>query len=190
MHVKEKINLTDLISVINAEISAALEQGDGKVEDSGNESLELGRFICVRVAGKEMAIEISSVTEVGEIASVRSLPLLPEWVSGIVNIRGKIVSVIDLGRFLEYPLPLPSGRQPFIMLRHDSCEMMVTVEKIIQTRILFQRGDMRETKAADFSCDDFISGSAWYEQDGEWHSIPLFDLKQFFSSQKFTGSAD
>ncbi len=181
----QKMTLQELTSTINAEISAGLKQDGEQPENPADDNLkQLGRFICVQVAGTEMAIKLSSVIEAGELSSIRQLPLLPAWLPGIANIRGHIVSVVDLGNFLELAPPLSAGRQSFLMVSKDSQQLAVTVKRILHTRILYQRKPEQISPAEDVPFTPFLSGQAWYEQDGKWQSLALFDLEGFLSSKK------
>ena len=182
---KLTMNLHQLMSLINAEITTGLQQEGEQPEHSSKETqLQLGRFICVQIAETEMAINLSSIMEAGELSSIRSLPLLPSWLPGITNIRGNIVSVVDLGDFLGCSQPLSSKTQPFLMVSNESLELAITVERILRTRILYQREHNNPENVGDTPFDPFLSGHAWYKQDENWHSIAWFDLSRFLNSSK------
>jgi purine-binding chemotaxis protein CheW len=56
-----------------------------------------------RLAGESYAIESAWVAEVFPLAGLTRLPGTPPFVLGIVNMRGEIISVIDLGKFFDLP---------------------------------------------------------------------------------------
>ena len=95
-------DLTALLREIDREISATLlEYGDGLSVTADDRHQEIGRHICFELGGKRLALPLSLVDEVGELENVRPLPFLPEWVHGVTNIRGEIVSVTDLALFFR-----------------------------------------------------------------------------------------
>lgn len=63
---------------------------------TGDGSLEVLEF---RLAQEEYAIETRYVHEVHPLRHLTSLPSTPEFISGIVNVRGRIVPVVDLKKF-------------------------------------------------------------------------------------------
>lgn len=71
--------------------------------------------------GKEMfAVSIQSVKEIIEYGGVTTVPMMPEFVRGVINLRGSVVPVIDLAcRF---------GREPAEISRR-SCIVVVEVRR-------------------------------------------------------------
>lgn len=76
----------------------ALEPGTAKHLESSFEVIEFG------LAHERYAIESSHVREVYPLENLTPLPCTPPYVLGIVNLRGEIVSVIDLRKFFDLPL--------------------------------------------------------------------------------------
>ena len=75
-----------------------------------NENVELeedtqkGRFLTFFLDKESYGIEIQFVTEIIGIQSITEIPELPEYVRGIINLRGKIIPVMDVRlRFKKEP---------------------------------------------------------------------------------------
>ena len=64
------------------------------------ESIEVLEFL---LAHEHYAVESSHVREVYPLENLTPLPCTPAFVLGIVNLRGEIVSVIDLRKFFDLP---------------------------------------------------------------------------------------
>ncbi|HMF12859.1 MAG TPA: chemotaxis protein CheW, partial [Gemmataceae bacterium] len=58
------------------------------------------RYLIFTLAGIDYAIPAAQVLEVGRPPRVTPLPNVPEWLTGLTNVRGDIVSVVDLRGFL------------------------------------------------------------------------------------------
>lgn len=65
-----------------------------------NERIEVVEFM---LAYERYAVESRYVREVCPLENLTSLPCTPAFVLGIVNIRGEILSVIDLKKFFDLP---------------------------------------------------------------------------------------
>src|SRR5512142_1786952 len=55
-----------------------------------------GQFLTFTLDRERYAVEISKVHEVLEFTSVNRVPRTPEYLRGVINLRGNIVPVIDL----------------------------------------------------------------------------------------------
>ena len=63
----------------------------------------LGRWVGFRLAGQSYALDIRKVQEVLVAAEVEPVPGAPHAVLGVINLRGRIVTVVDLGLCLGFP---------------------------------------------------------------------------------------
>lgn len=75
----------------------ALEKED---EPDKQEFIEIIEF---RLASETYGIETTFVREVYPLKEYTTLPGVPAFVLGIINVRGQIVSVIDLKKFFNLP---------------------------------------------------------------------------------------
>lgn len=60
------------------------------------EDTQKGKFLTFSVGEEIFGIEIQYVTEIIGIQQITSLPEVPEYIKGVINLRGKIVPVIDV----------------------------------------------------------------------------------------------
>ena len=58
-----------------------------------------------RLSGESYALEMSYVAETLPLTDFTPLFCTPPFVLGITNLRGRIVSIVDLRRFFELPAP-------------------------------------------------------------------------------------
>ncbi|MDR3590977.1 MAG: chemotaxis protein CheW [Negativicutes bacterium] len=60
------------------------------------EDTQKGRFLTFALGAEVYGIEIRFVTEIIGMQSITVVPDLPEYIQGIINLRGKIIPVIDV----------------------------------------------------------------------------------------------
>lgn len=75
--------------------SADLNAGDPRSGSSDGELLQLVTFV---VGSEEFAIPILSVQEINRMMQITRVPQSPPFVEGVINLRGKIIPVVDLRR--------------------------------------------------------------------------------------------
>jgi len=65
---------------------------------SENEEIqEQQQYLTFLLASEEYAISILKVKEIIEYDTVTTVPKTPRWVRGVINLRGSVVPVVDVG---------------------------------------------------------------------------------------------
>lgn len=73
------------------------------------------QYLCLAVGGETYAIGIDMVREILEVGRMTPLPLTPDFVRGVMNLRGAVVPVIDLkARFGSEPAVI--GRRSSVII--------------------------------------------------------------------------
>ena len=55
-----------------------------------------GKYLTFSLAGEEYGIGILKIKEIIGMMSITTVPQTPEFVKGVINLRGKVIPVIDL----------------------------------------------------------------------------------------------
>ncbi len=55
-----------------------------------------GKYLTFRLADEEYGVEILKVREIIGVMGITSVPRMPEYMKGVINLRGKVIPVIDL----------------------------------------------------------------------------------------------
>lgn len=191
--VTEGTDLAELLGNIDQEImQVALKYGDGLKKIAGDNQQELGRHICFDLGDRRLALPLSFVVEVGELEDVRPLPFLPEWVQGVTNIRGEIVSVTDIALFLNIPTEQHRKKgRTFIIIYNGEVKTAVVVDRIAATRMLYKKegavqNDTKDNKSERSVLSNFLLGSALYHTGEREEVVQLFDGEQLLSSIKIS----
>ena len=65
------------------------------------------QLVVFKIGEEEFGVEINQVREIVKLVSITRMPKAPAFIEGVVNLRGQIITVIDLSRRLDLP---SSGR--------------------------------------------------------------------------------
>jgi purine-binding chemotaxis protein CheW len=87
-----------------------------------NEQMNVGgeEFIAFRVGDQEFCVEITSTREIRGWSHATRLPHSPEYIIGVINLRGTILPIMDLSARLGMGLSTPSERHVIIVIQvHD-----------------------------------------------------------------------
>ena len=74
--------------------------------------------VVVPVGEDRFAIDVQDVREVVAMPTLTPLPTAPAWISGVVNVRGEVVPLLDTAALLGLPV---DGAAPFavVVTGHD-----------------------------------------------------------------------
>lgn len=68
---------------------------------------EEAQYLTFLLGGEMFAIDILTIKEIIEFGNVTTVPMMPEFVRGVINVRGAVLPVIDLSsRFSRKPSEL------------------------------------------------------------------------------------
>ena len=88
------------------------------------------QFTTFFLDGLFFGVEVRKVQEVIRYQEMTRVPIAPPMIQGLINLRGQIVTAIDLRRRLELP-PRPEGKLPMnVVLRTDEGAVSLLVDEI------------------------------------------------------------
>lgn len=75
-------------------------EGGEKVTKNVQMSLDsvAGKYLTFQLAAEEYGLEILKVQEIIGIMDITRVPRMPGFIRGVINLRGKVIPVIDLRR--------------------------------------------------------------------------------------------
>jgi purine-binding chemotaxis protein CheW len=76
---------------------STLEQGSERSGTAAELGHRLaGKYMTFQLAREEYGLEILKVQEIIQMQSITRVPRTPEFVRGVINLRGKVIPVVDL----------------------------------------------------------------------------------------------
>ncbi len=64
---------------------------------------ELLQLVSFNIGDEEFGVDILKVQEINRMVEVTRVPNAPEYVDGVINLRGKVIPIIDLRRRFGMP---------------------------------------------------------------------------------------
>jgi purine-binding chemotaxis protein CheW len=102
-------------------------------DPTGIDALELLEF---RLASERYAIETRHVTEVHPLRDLTPLPGTPDFVRGIVNLRGRILPVFDLKKFFALPEAGLTDLHRIVEVRGNGLELGLLADMVVNVLTL------------------------------------------------------
>ncbi|WP_262964629.1 chemotaxis protein CheW [Methylobacter psychrophilus] len=89
---------------------------------SSREQEEQQQYLTFMLSGETYAISILSIKEILQYSELTEVPRMPDFIRGVINLRGAVVPVIDLStRFGKQPTPV-GPRNCIIIVEVDAGE--------------------------------------------------------------------
>ena len=99
------------------------------------ESRAAARTLLFRVAGKVYGCDIEAVREIIPYRRATRLPGAPSFVQGLINLRGTIVTVLDLGTRLDPTRPAVRDGS-IILATHGTRVVGVAVDEVMDVQAI------------------------------------------------------
>ncbi len=104
------------------------------------ESLEVLTF---SLAGETYAVEIDWVREVCQLRDLTPLPCTPPYVAGVMNLRGRILAVVDLRKLFALPARGLTELNRVIVLAQGESELGLLADSIERVRAV-KRSELQD----------------------------------------------
>lgn len=135
-------------------------------------------FVTVRIAKQLMGIAVLDVQDVLSAQKITPVPLAPDWIAGVLNLRGRIVTAIDLRRRLGLPCETPVSELMSVVVESKGEPYSLVIEEI---------GDVISVDQGQFDQNPVTLSPQWsavsqgvYRLDNEL--MIVLDVEQIFLS--------
>jgi purine-binding chemotaxis protein CheW len=102
------------------------------VETDSSEQIEL---VMVRLGSEIYGMEVEYISSIRPAEQITRVPRVPAWVGGVFNLRGNILSVLDLKKFFGLPDGVDSSGQTtgqvLVVVKTWDMELAILVDEVL-----------------------------------------------------------
>lgn len=155
--------------------------GSAKKGKSAQE-IVLRQYLTFHLADELFALPIEHIREIIEYSNITSIPLMPDFLRGVMNLRGAVVPVIDLGVRFGREQTEVSKRTCVIILEVNNPDVDLQLLGVLVDSVSavmdidVEQIEPRPAFGANLRTD-FIEGIL--KQDG--HMVVILDVRQVVS---------
>jgi len=118
------------------------------------------KYLFFSVDKEVYGIEIKYVTEIIGMQDITHVPQMPEFIKGIINLRGSIIPVADLRIRFKKEMMDYTGRTSIIIISFGDVILGLIVDKAIEVGIIMQEEILPPPEIAAGYHNRFVSGVA------------------------------
>jgi len=100
-------------------------------EGRDQECLEVIEFM---LAHERYAVEVDYVREVYPLKDLTRVPCVPSFVLGVINVRGQVISVVDVKEFFDLPGKELTDEYRVIIVNNDEMELGIVSDSVLGER--------------------------------------------------------
>ena len=176
----------DLDELVQQIDSATVSTSETDSTDTTRQSEEaICKTIVFELNDLVLGIPMVNVHEIQRLPKITFLPNVPEWVLGVANLRGQIVSVVDLGQLLDLKSTerTPSVSRRLVMTHSviDEVDTGLVVDRVWGIRNLPERKIKPPTSPMNEGLNRFLSGVIEFEGN----LIAMLDIEKLLLSEDF-----
>ena len=93
-----------------------------------------GKYLTFELNDTEFGIEILSVVEILKMMEITSVPMWPDFAQGTINLRGRVIPVVDLRQKFQLSATEETEQTCTIVVELDGDQIGVVVESVNEVR--------------------------------------------------------
>lgn len=105
-------------------MTAAIDGGASVMEASRSD------FVTIRVAGQLLGLPVLAVHDVLNAQMITPIPVAPSFVAGVLNLRGRIVTAIDLRNRLGFPDRAEDEKSMSVVVEHKGEPYSLLIDSV------------------------------------------------------------
>ncbi len=134
-------------------------------------------YVTIKVDGQTLGIPVLAVHVVLNAQQITTIPLAPDWVAGVLNLRGKIVTAINLRRRLGLP-PLEGDKKSMsVVVEHREEPYSLQIDSVGEVLSLDDQLFEKNPVTLDPRWREVSRGI--YRLDGEL--LPILDVDRLLA---------
>lgn len=139
------------------------------------------RWVTFRLDGEKYGINVMQVQEVLRLTEIASVPGTPDYVLGIINLRGNVVTVVDTrSRFSLMPKE-PDDATRIVIIEINGNVLGILVDSVAEVVDLRKSQIEAAPSVGNEESSKYIQGVASHE--GEL--LIILDLNKFLSEEEW-----
>ncbi len=104
------------------------------------------QVVSFRLGAEEYAIEITTVKEIILVEGITAVPQMPDYVEGVINLRGNVIPVLDLRRRFALAAAPFDDQTRIVVVRFGGRIIGLIVDAVSQV-MRIPRGDIQDPPA-------------------------------------------
>jgi purine-binding chemotaxis protein CheW len=155
-----------------------------RIEDSA-EDMQTGRYLTFSLGDVLFGIEMRYITEIIGMHKITELPDMPDYMKGIINLRGKIIPVLDVRLLFGKEARPYDDRTCVIVIDIAGMPVGLIVDRVSEV-VTVSAGDVSEVPKANGQSNRFVKNIGKTENG----VVLILDCEKLLDAQEIEANSD
>lgn len=157
-----------------------------KSEKNENTIAELIQLVGFKIGDEEFGVDIIKVQEINRMVEITRVPNAAHFVEGVINLRGKVIPIIDMRKRLDLHLSDYTKETRIVVVEDDGRIVGFIVDSVSEVIRLDKKITEAPPPMVSGIKSDFITAIAKLEE----RLLILLDLKMILHSEETGETSD
>jgi purine-binding chemotaxis protein CheW len=113
-----------------AEEARKFADDDLMLIDDEDEDTQAHKYLFFRIGKESYGIGIRNIIEIIELQNISEVPDMPGYVKGVINLRGKVIPIVDLRLRFDFPARAYDDRTCIVVTEVDRSYIGLVVDTV------------------------------------------------------------
>ncbi len=139
------------------------------------------QWVTFRLADETYGINVMNVQEVLRVPEIAPVPGAPDYVLGIINLRGNVVTVLDTRKRLGLPEQAEDDATRIVILGTDKSVVGIMVDSVAEVVEMRRSAIESSPNVGNDESSKYIDGVATYKDD----LLILIDVNKLLTDEEW-----
>lgn len=101
-----------------------------EADTAGEEDTMENKFLTFHLGQEDYGFEIRHVTEIIGVQKITDVPDMPAYIKGVINLRGKVIPVMDVRARFKLPARAYDERTCIIVVQYNGTAVGLVVDEV------------------------------------------------------------
>jgi len=121
---------------------------------------DMKQFVTFKLGKSEYGIDIENVTTIEKLSTITRVPNTPDYIRGVINLRGEIIPIIDLAVKFGLDETEDTENTRIIILAIDGATVGIRVDSVAEVANLSDKSIENVSNFSNELSDEYIIGAA------------------------------
>lgn len=88
------------------------------------------QVVIFKLGDEQFAVETSKVQGINDMMEITKVPKAQSHIKGLINLRGNVISLLDINLLLSIPKKQDEGQSNIIILKMEDEQVGITVDQV------------------------------------------------------------
>jgi len=121
-------------------------------------STQTKQYVVFKLLSEEYGIDIQKVTTIEQVKPIARVPKTPKYLTGVLNLRGEIIPIIDLRTRFNLPETEINEETRIIIIKTEGVSIGLTVDTVVEVLQLSEESIENVSGFSKELSQDYILG--------------------------------